>query len=230
MRTGIFAFCGAIIFACNGKNPEQPVKIEKFPVETKNSDSIIEEKTKFGSDTPEKSDEVLIYEGKEFRQFEPALVEISEAEYKLLLKSASRKKCNKPEDFFKSCGLKIKHECGDICDTYLVESTGKKMLLPSGYDQGIIDLDISVSCTKFLIFSSYDGPDYVDYYSDRSEINSYRLTGKNGLNDIRPDFTIYFKDWSISNAAWIDDKSLALKLYSEGLNEAVYHYFRAAIK
>lgn len=136
--------------------------------------------------------------------------------------------------FINESGLSITKNCHEICQTYAVDSaTGEKMILPADYDQGILGLIFSPSCNQFIIYSCYDLPSYYDYYQYRSEIIGFNITNGKGLAAIQPSFKYYTKDWSISDLIWIDDKTIALKVYEEGSpsagNDYQHKYYKSAL-
>lgn len=131
--------------------------------------------------------------------------------------------------FFYKLGLALESDCNDICETYLVELlSGRKMLLPSNFDAGIIALPFSPSGNQFIAYSLYDLPNYEDYYAYRSEIIAFRIKGK-GLDAVKPNFTYHSKDWSIEKLVWIDEHSIALETY-DGSVDVPHKYYKAVIK
>ena len=120
--------------------------------------------------------------------------------------------------FIKGSGLNVLHVCDEVCDTYLEEKSSNKILLmPSEYDAGILAMSLSPGCNKLLVCSSYDGPDYADYYEDRSVLFIFNLTKENGLKGIQPAFKFFTKDWSIADIVWDNNNTIGLKIYSEQL-------------
>lgn len=142
--------------------------------------------------------------------------------------------CVGTTDPFKAAGLSITQQCDEICETYLLEiQTGNKLYLPSSYDAGIAGMLVSPSCKQFIVWSSYDGPDYENYYEYRSEITGFTIANGKGLATIKPSFKYYTKDWSIESLTWVGDDSIALKIYTEqrtgngeGLN---FEYFKTTL-
>ena len=156
---------------------------------------------------------------------------ISQGEYmNAVLRLASRAKLDSI-DFLTELGLSVNRNCDEICDTYLSEKHSKKQLpLPSNFDQGIIDLIPSPESTRFLTYSSYDGPDYTNYSIYRAEILTYRISGEAGLEAIHEGSELHLYDWSIEDLVWVDDKTVVLKAYSgtksaTGVNGG-YSYFK----
>jgi hypothetical protein len=137
--------------------------------------------------------------------------------------------------FIKGKGLILSHYCKDICESYLTDKKkGIKLVLPSNYDAGIMDLLFSPSCNQFLVYSSYDGPDYTNYYEYRAEIIGFTITQGQGFDAVKPSFKYYTKDWSIDHVMWVDENTLTLKLYNgertgNGENSK-YRYFKTNLK
>jgi hypothetical protein len=118
--------------------------------------------------------------------------------------------------FIKGSGIYVQHDCNEICETYLCEkATNRRMAVPTDYDAGILSMLFSPSCSQLLICSSYDGPDFENYYSHRAEIFVYTVSTGNGLHGIKPSLKFYAKDWSIDDIIWVNDKTIALKVYEE---------------
>jgi hypothetical protein len=118
--------------------------------------------------------------------------------------------------FIKGSGLNVRHDCDEVCETYLEEKSSNRILLmPSGYDAGILAMSLSPACNKLLVCSSYDGPDYANYYEDRAVIFIFNITKEYGLNGIQPVFKFFTKDWSIADIVWVNNKTIALKIYVE---------------
>jgi hypothetical protein len=134
--------------------------------------------------------------------------------------------------FISGSGLFVSHVCSEICETYLAErTTNRKMLMPSNYDSGILKMLLSPTCGQLLVCSSYDGPDYADYYEDRAEIFVFNITTGIGLKGIKPTFKYYTSEWSIDDLTWVNDKTIALKIYEGNRggdgSRARYKYFKA---
>lgn len=116
----------------------------------------------------------------------------------------------------KKLGLKLTSNCHEICEAFLVDSlTGKSRWIPSNYDAGMIGYEFSPTGNKFIVFSAYDGPDYIQYYDWRAEFFIYEITKEKGLDALQLVSSYYATDWSIENIVWIDDNSIALKIYEE---------------
>ncbi len=136
---------------------------------------------------------------------------------------------------FKALGLSIRDTCYEICEEYLVDNnSGEEMYLPSGYDAGVLGLVFSPSAKFMLVYSSYDGPDYDNYYEDRAEFFLFSVKKGKGLSAVKLYGEFYTKDWSIEEIIWIDDKTIALKIY-EGPRrgngvQGGYKYLKTTIK
>ena len=112
-------------------------------------------------------------------------------------------------------GLILKNSCNEICENYLVdEKAHTQIMLPSDYDAGIMGLVVSPSCQRFIVYSSYDGPGYDQYYNDRVEIFGFSIGKQQGLKAIKPLFMHTSKDWSVEELTWVDDHTIALKIYT----------------
>lgn len=154
------------------------------------------------------------------------LAEIAAADFDKYNK-AYESKCKIDENgFIPGYGLKIKTECEQICESYLIDiKARKKMFLPSSFDQGLIGMRFSPSCNQFYVFSSYDGPDYEDYYDYRAEIMIFSIVPSEGLQSIKLTLDKEFREWSIESVVWINDTILALKVYEDhGEN---FKYYKA---
>ena len=118
--------------------------------------------------------------------------------------------------FIKGSEIYVRHDCNEICETSLCEkATNRRMAVPTDYDAGILSMLFSPSCSQLLICSSYDGPDFENYYSHRAEIFVFTVSTGNGLHGIKPSLKFYTKDWSIDDIIWVNDKTIALKVYEE---------------
>jgi len=130
--------------------------------------------------------------------------------------------------------LWLVNDCFEICETYLQNSDStERVFLPSHFDQGIIDLLFSPSGKKFIIYSSYDGPDYTNYCSYRAEILVYNIEAKNGLKGIKPTVKFITNEWSIDDLVWVSESVIALKTY-KGIKsiagvDSGYEYIQANI-
>jgi hypothetical protein len=127
-------------------------------------------------------------------------------------------------------GFKIDHNCQEICDTYLIDKkTKQKTHLPSGFDAGLLGIVFPRSGKKFITYSSYDTPDYADYYEYRSEFTLYKIIG-NGQNSMIKETVVAFsKNWSIAELIYINNHTIGLKLYDENYGDGTnvkYRYFK----
>ncbi|MBK9425506.1 MAG: hypothetical protein IPN54_15465 [Bacteroidetes bacterium] len=86
-------------------------------------------------------------------------------------------------------------------------------MLPSDYDSGILGMLFSPSCKQLLVYSSYDGPDFDKYYDHRAELFIFSIAHGEGLNGIRQKLQYYTKSWSIESIVWVNEKTIALKVY-----------------
>jgi hypothetical protein len=138
--------------------------------------------------------------------------------------------------FIKDKGLIIEHACDEVCVSYLTDIKEKiKLILPSAYDRGIIDLVISPDCKRFIVYSSYDGPDYTNYYEYRAEIFGFTIAPGQGIKTIQPAFKFFTKDWSIEKITWISNTEIGLKTYEasrtlKNEEQLVYKYFGINVK
>lgn len=124
--------------------------------------------------------------------------------------------------------------CDEVCTSYFIDKKKrKKYILPAYYDSGLLGLLFSPSCNKLLVYSSYDGPDYSDFYTERANITCFSITTEQGLTSIKPLFQYDTKDWSIGNITWADDNTLALQLYNgispDSDSDSKYRYFKTVI-
>lgn len=136
--------------------------------------------------------------------------------------------------FISGSGLYVIQDCKEICETYLAErNTNRKMLMPSTYDAGILKMLLSPSCNQLVVCSSYDGPDYGNYYEYRAEIFLFHVSTESGLKGITPALNYYTKDWSINDLIWIDENTIALELYNgtrRGDEENLkFRYFKSSL-
>lgn len=154
-----------------------------------------------------------------FKTFESELEEITSADFERYLKNPSQDCIVDSNGFPSRLRLSVTSKCDEICETFLIETSGERMLLPSNYDSGILDLVASPSCTQFIVYSSYDMPDFVKFYEHRAEIYIFTIVKDQGLKAIKPSFKFYSKDWSIENLTCLSDNSIAIKIYGEARSE-----------
>ncbi len=181
------------------------------------------------------ADSLIIPEDALYINLKPVFSEISKVKFESLKRNYKGQCALGKGSFIKDSGIDMISSCNDICETYLAErNTNRKMLLPSGYDQGILAMPISPNCTKLLVCSSYDGPvNEEGLYGHRTEFYIFNITAGIGLKGIKPAFKYYSNDWSIDDLTWVDDKTIALKTYigskagdTRGLT---YRYFKADV-
>ncbi len=157
------------------------------------------------------SQSVDIVETENHRVFQPLetdLKEISKKDFNKYLK-AEHESCD-----YKDLNLRPETSCDEICETWVYEiGTDKKFLLPCQFDIGVFGDSFSPGCKFLVVCSTYDGPDYKDYYENRAEIYFYAVTGKMGMQSMECAFTYFSKDWSIADYAWISDTEIAIKTY-----------------
>jgi hypothetical protein len=161
-------------------------------------------------------DSVIVFNDSLFVDLNPDLVEISEDDFEYFKYNYKGTCVMEPGGFIRGSGLSFTNNCDEICEAYLVEKeTGRRLYLPSGYDAGITDILISSTCDQLIVCSSFDGPDYVNYYRHRSELFVFNIALGNGINGITPAYKHYATDWSISDMIWVSDKAIALKTYED---------------
>ena len=133
---------------------------------------------------------------------------------------------------FKNLGVTLKRRCDEVCETQLFEiKSGKTMPLPADYDAGLLGLLISPQCDRFVTYSSYDMPDYDKYYAHRALIVLYDINNGVGLKAIEQKKTFSLNVWSIREVKWLNEKSIALKLYKEAYSDEVkFAYFKVKIE
>lgn len=161
------------------------------------------------------TDSLIIPYDSLFSDLQLVFTEISQEQFQFYTEGyALACKLNQSQ-FIKDAGIEAKHHCNELCETYLYEiSSNRKMLLPSNFDAGILKMVFSPSCKQLLICSSYDGPDFENYYSHRSEIFLFSISLDYGLSGITPSSMFYTKDWSIDSIIWLSDHTIALKTYT----------------
>jgi hypothetical protein len=128
------------------------------------------------------------------------------------------------------------YHCGECaCSSYLLDNEADvKMNLPCAYDAGPMGLLISPSNKRMLIYSSYDGSDYGNYYDFRSEFFIYQIGKGGGIEGLQLYRDFGTGDWSIEEIVWINDDSIALKVYEgerrgDGI-QGEYKYLKTTIK
>ncbi len=124
--------------------------------------------------------------------------------------------------------------CKEICEDFLLDDfTDEKMFIPTSYDQGVLGMPFSPEGSMWLVYSSYDGPDYDHFYYYRAEAYFYKVEKNKGLGGLHFYGSFHTNNWSIEEMRWIDENSIALKLYSSsrwGDGSGVdYSYFKTRI-
>ena len=179
-------------------------------------------------------DSLIFYSDSLYSDLELNFTEISKNEFQSYIRKYKPDCVLDSGHFISGSDLYVSHDCNEICETYLAErTTNRKMLMPSNYDAGILNMLLSPTCHQLIVSSSYDGPDYVNYYEDRAEIFVFNITTGIGLKGIKPAFKYYTKDWSIEDLIWVNDKTIAVKIYEgnrEGDGSGVhYKYLKAGL-
>jgi hypothetical protein len=177
-------------------------------------------------------DALILYNDSLYSNLELNLTEISKNEFQSYNGKYKTSCVLDSGQFISGSGLYVIQDCKEICETYLAErNTNKKMLMPSSYDAGILKMLLSPSCKQLVVCSSYDGPDYGNYYEYRAEIFLFNVSTGIGLKGITPSINYYTKDWSINNLTWVDENTIALELYNgtRGSNEdnLEFRYFKS---
>ncbi|MET0637528.1 MAG: hypothetical protein ABWZ25_15960 [Chitinophagaceae bacterium] len=161
-------------------------------------------------------DSLIWYEDSLFKDLVPVVKAISKKEFNSYKDNYKRGCATDSGHFISGSGIYVVSNCDEICQTYLAEqATNRIMPMPSDYDQGILSMLISPECNQLMVCSSYDGPDYGDYYTYRAEIKAFNVFSGKGLHGITPSFKFYTKDWSIEDLTWVNEKTIALKIYEE---------------
>lgn len=162
------------------------------------------------------NDSLVFLEDTLFVDLELVFNEISKNEFQLYKRKYQIQCVLDSGHFISGSGLYVSHHCKEICETYLAErTTNRKMLMPSSYDAGVLTMFLSPTCHQLIICSSYDGPDYGNYYEHRAEIFVFTIKSGIGLQGIKPAFKYYSKDWSIEDLTCVNEKTIALKIYDE---------------
>jgi hypothetical protein len=199
-------------FSCSNsteKNKEV-VSIDSSKVNVDTVSNSTPSKTFFTGD-----DSLVTYNDSLFKVWSPKWIRISAGDFNNY-KSKLSSSCSLDSlNFISGTNLKIVHHCNEICEPYLAEvNSNRKFLLPCNYDGGVGGVVFSPDCNQVLVFSSYDGSDYVDYYEYRSEIYIFSLQNTTNLNGIKPALAFAEKRWSIEEVVWLNNHSVALKVFS----------------
>ncbi len=125
-------------------------------------------------------------------------------------------------------------DCNEICEDYLYNPVTKDSLdISLDYDQGFQGLLFSPSGNQLIIFGSYDGPDYTDYYYSRSVIHSYTANSKNESSPLVLHKRYSIFNWSIEDLFWINEDSIALMVYQGDKSTtgvtSPYQYFKVLL-
>lgn len=180
------------------------------------------------------NDSLVLYSDSLYRNLELHFTAISKNEFQSYKQNYKAECALDSGNFISGSDLYVSHHCNEICETYLAErSSNRKLLMPSDYDAGIVTMQLSPSCDQLLICSSYDGPDFKDYYENRAEIFVFKVNKGTGLKVIVPAFKYDTKKWSIEDLTWVDTKTIALKIYEEarwGDGSGVhYNYYKTKL-
>lgn len=175
-------------------------------------------------------DSVEIYHDSLYFELKLNFTEISGAEFRAYKDKYTISCVIDSSRFIQGSNMYITQDCKEICETYLCENnTNKKLLLPSSYDSGIAMTLLSPSCTQMLVCSSYDGPDYSNYYESRTEIFVFHITTGMGIKGVKPAFKYYSRNWSIEELTWVNDHTIALKIYEGNRNDKQFKYLKTQI-
>jgi hypothetical protein len=177
-------------------------------------------------------DSLIWYNDSLYSDLELNFTEISKNEFQSYKRKYKTSCILDSGQFISGSDLYVIQDCKGICETYLAErNTNSKMLLPSTYDAGILKMLLSPSCNQLLVCSSYDGPDYGNYYEYRAEIFLFNVSKGIGLKGITPALNYYTKDWSINNLTWVDENTIALELYNgtrtDNDENSKFRYFKS---
>lgn len=188
------------------------------------------------------NDSIIFFEESLFADLELDFKEISEKDY-IQFEKQYKTVCtldsgdNIRGSFIYGSGIYSDLECDGIsvCEKYLIEkATNKRLFLNTSFDRVVTGVFVGPSCDKMIFYSTYDGPDYNNYYDHRAEFFIMSVNTNNGLNGIKPFYKYYTNDWSIEDLCWVNDKSIALKIYEENRwgdgSRVKYKYFKTDIK
>ncbi|MBD1394549.1 hypothetical protein [Mucilaginibacter glaciei] len=213
----------ALLLACKRRGEQKSVASKKDVIHVLN-------KVVINSDSATK----IIHEKQEEEvdELDNNLKIISLAEYDAI-DSLNKSRCGLDSSgFVKNLGVTLKSRCDQVCETYLYEiKSGKTMPLPADYDAGLLGLLVSPLCDRFVTYSSYDMPDYDKYYNHRALIVLYYINKGVGIKVITEKMKFGLRKWSINEVKWLDNKSIALKLYQEAYSDKVkFAYFKVRIE
>ena len=114
---------------------------------------------------------------------------------------------------------------------YLLDNeTNEKMMLPDTFEGGVSGLKVSDTQKQMLMYSAYYGDNYTDYHSHRAEIIFMQIGDGNGFHRLTNPKICIITAWSIEEIVWIDDHSIALKVYDklEEVSNGIYNYHKPA--
>ncbi|GAA4334231.1 hypothetical protein GCM10023184_28080 [Flaviaesturariibacter amylovorans] len=57
-------------------------------------------------------------------------------------------------------------------------------------------------------------PSYGDFYDHRSELYSFTIKIEQGLDGVKPASKVFSRKWSMADVTWVDDSTVAVKVYS----------------
>ena len=219
-----------VLSSCEPKTPSAYIPL----IDSSQVDSV-HVISKFSFERKIVKDSLIILDDSLFTDIKLKLIEISKDDFQYYKKSYKTNCEIDSGGSISGAGLHIVHDCNEICDTYLAEdSTNRKLLLPSGFDAGVMWMLLSPSCNQMIIGSSYDGPDFEEYYNYRSEFSVFNINAIQGLKGVFPKFDFNSKNWSIDDVTWIDENSIALKTYSgrhsDNENVSKFKYFKAIFR
>lgn len=225
------------LWGCNNNSVGKSKDTLKNGGQQYTSKIISSEKQSEISDTENgvSKDSTVYFSDSLFFNLETELKEISNSQFPDYKKEHKTNCSIDTNGFVKGKGLILSHYCNEICESYLIDQKERiKLILPSSYDQGITGLDISPSCNQVIVYSSYDGPDYTNYYEYRAEIFGFSIVQGQGIQTIKPTFKFYTKDWSIEEVIWINDNEIAFKTYEESRSIANqdklnYKYYKTTV-
>ena len=227
MKNRLVILLGLILFvACKRREKQQLVVLQKDSIHILNN-AIVDSDTTKRIINEEQGDNIDELDGE--------LKTISAAEYKNL-DSSSMPRCGLDSNgFVKGLGVTIKNKCdevNEVCENYLIKmKSGKTMPLHAEFDAGLFGLRVSPQCDRFVTYSSYDMPDYDKYYDHRALIVLYHINKGVGLKAIEQKRTLSLNVYSIKEVKWLDEKSIALKLYKEAYSDEVkFAYFKVKIE
>ena len=110
---------------------------------------------------------------------------------------------------------------------------GTRMDLPYTFDNGFHGFAVSPGGDRVLFFSSDDIPFWEAWYDHRADLITYHLTPGKGLAGMRTGLTFETGRFSIEEVVWVDDRSVAMKVYfgdqPDEVNAEKYTYLRVLL-